>query len=248
MLESEVVLRLIAARVGMEGHSEELRGMLNLYADALGRDGEAAYLPDSERENIDPTDTEPEKGMGGEPAHQAEGGNVDSVDAEPEEGPEEDPGGNEKEEKIPLPWYASACAMEEESSEAPQEENERAEAPTHERKQQGATPGTEQEYTGFLHIKCSHCGETKTFNARIPMTQFICRECGQVTTLKDMVRAYVNCECGQRSAYLTNETVWGCDINCVRCGSPVALEYVTGKNCYAPIRSLPPKAGKRKKG
>lgn len=88
----------------------------------------------------------------------------------------------------------------------------------------------------------------RTFNAKIPMERFVCHECGKETPLKDLVRAYTTCQCGQRSRYLTNETAWGFDINCINCGGPVPLEYVPGKDLYATIGSHASKSKKRRKG
>lgn len=61
-------------------------------------------------------------------------------------------------------------------------------------------------YTGFLHIRCEHCGKTKTFCAKHQLSYYGCKECGKKTDLKDLKLAFINCECGGTARYFTNET------------------------------------------
>ncbi len=91
---------------------------------------------------------------------------------------------------------------------------------------------------GFLHIVCGHCGAEKTFCAKSKMTYYKCGECGEKTGLdRDGLRdLYVNCECGKNSHYLTNSTDGAFDINCIRCGSPTAVEWNSKKKCYMTIQ------------
>lgn len=51
-------------------------------------------------------------------------------------------------------------------------------------------------YTGFLHIRCEHCGKTKIFCAKHQLSYYGCKECGKKTDLKDLKQAFINCECG----------------------------------------------------
>lgn len=97
------------------------------------------------------------------------------------------------------------------------------------------THDVEKGYTGFLHIKCK-CGEERSFCARSEMNFCKCDKCGEETELKDLKLAFANCECGQCSRYFTNETAEMFDLNCVRCGGPVALKYNKKKNLYETIK------------
>lgn len=104
------------------------------------------------------------------------------------------------------------------------------------------------EYSGFLHLKCSGCGATKTFCAKKPMSVYHCYDCGTDTALaNNMTPVYANCECGKRSRYMTNVTEWGFDLTCVVCGAPVAVEYRPGINQYQTCGKAFVKSRKRKK-
>ena len=92
-------------------------------------------------------------------------------------------------------------------------------------------------YSGFLHIRCEHCGKTKTFCAKYQLSYFGCKECGEKTELKDLKRAFINCDCGGRTRYFTNETADLIELNCINCGMPVALKYNAKKKLYETIRS-----------
>lgn len=61
-------------------------------------------------------------------------------------------------------------------------------------------------YTGFLHLRCPKCGEVKTFCSKSPLREYRCGACGSVTPLEGLLEARLNCECGNRSKYLTNRT------------------------------------------
>ena len=92
-------------------------------------------------------------------------------------------------------------------------------------------------YTGFLHIRCEHCGKSKTFCTKHQLSYYGCKECGKKTDLKDLKRAFINCECGGTAGYLTNETAELIELNCINCGMPIALKYNAKKKLYETIRS-----------
>ena len=92
-------------------------------------------------------------------------------------------------------------------------------------------------YTGFLHIRCEHCGKSKTFCTKHQLSYYGCKECGKKTDLKDLKGAFINCECGGTAGYLTNETAELIELNCINCGMPVALKYNAKKKLYETIRS-----------
>ena len=92
-------------------------------------------------------------------------------------------------------------------------------------------------YAGFLHIRCEHCGKTKTFCTKHQLSYYSCKECGEKTELKDLKLAFINCECGGRLKYFTNETADLIELNCINCGMPVALKYNAKKKLYETIRS-----------
>lgn len=91
-------------------------------------------------------------------------------------------------------------------------------------------------YGGFLHIKCKHCGKEKTYCSKHGIKYHECKNCGERTELKDLVRLYTNCECGRKAAYWTNMTEKAFDVRCVDCGQPVAVMYNKKKNLYETIQ------------
>ena len=97
-------------------------------------------------------------------------------------------------------------------------------------------PEQRQGYSGFLYIKCPECGEARAFCSKHELTFYKCPDCGTKTPLDDMKPLYINCECGGRSRYLTNEDEFAFDVNCIECGSPVAVKYNRRKKIYETIR------------
>lgn len=97
-------------------------------------------------------------------------------------------------------------------------------------------PPLYEEYKGFLHIRCRFCGKEKTFTAKMPITHFQC-ECNKLTELGTLKRAWMHCECGRRARYHTNADTPLTEIECVRCGSPVAMEYNRKKRSYTTIKN-----------
>ena len=91
-------------------------------------------------------------------------------------------------------------------------------------------------YGGFLHIKRKHCGKEKTYCSKHGIKYHECKNCGERTELKDLVRLYTNCECGRKAAYWTNMTEKAFDVRCVDCGQPVAVMYNKKKNLYETIQ------------
>lgn len=101
--------------------------------------------------------------------------------------------------------------------------------------------------TGFLIIKCSHCGDVHAFCAKQPITVYRCEKCGGHTPLTDMSPLRIMCECGSKYNYRTNITENQMDVNCYRCGCPVAVEWVERRGRYEPIGWGDRKRGRRKK-
>lgn len=94
---------------------------------------------------------------------------------------------------------------------------------------------TPEGYSGFLHLKCEHCGQVHAFCAKHKLTYHKCPDCGNKTSLEDLTPLYMRCECGQRSKYLTNMDEFAFDINCIECGSPVPVKYNNRKKIYETI-------------
>lgn len=90
-------------------------------------------------------------------------------------------------------------------------------------------------YTGFLLIKCEHCGKTKAFCSKGELTYYRC-ECGEKTELEGLRRLYVNCECGKKSVYFTNVEDVALDVNCIDCGQLVAVQWNSKKKVYETMR------------
>lgn len=91
-------------------------------------------------------------------------------------------------------------------------------------------------YTGFLHIKCPECGETASYCAKKPTREHICRSCGKHIELKELVYLNVDCECGRHSLYKTNRLEKEFDVECINCGTPVAVEWNEKKKLYQTIK------------
>ena len=94
---------------------------------------------------------------------------------------------------------------------------------------------TDGKYKGFLFIKCEHCGETRGFNAKVPIDEYKCSECGGKTKLKGLRPAHLDCECGKHWKYQTNETADVLTINCINCGQPVDMMLNARRTAYTSI-------------
>ena len=81
-----------------------------------------------------------------------------------------------------------------------------------------------RKYSGFLHLRCAHCGEVKTFCAKVPIERYICG-CGKKTLLGELHKIGFQCECGKWYEYRTNLADEIITMNCFACGSPVDLEW-----------------------
>lgn len=114
-----------------------------------------------------------------------------------------------------------------------EEENTQIAPPSDHR--EGKEIRDEEGYIGFLHIRCE-CGSTKSFCTKGKMKSFKCGACGKETELKNLKRAYINCECGSHFKYYTNENAEMFDLECLTCGQPVALKYNEKKELYETIR------------
>ena len=89
--------------------------------------------------------------------------------------------------------------------------------------------------TGFLIIQCAHCGDVHAFSARQPIATYRCNKCGGRTPLTDMFPIRVMCECGSRYNYRTNIVTKQMDVDCYKCGCPVAVEWSERRGRYEPI-------------
>lgn len=106
-----------------------------------------------------------------------------------------------------------------------------------EEKEVTAPPDERKKYTGFLHIKCPDCGNTVSFCSKTGVTGVSCEKCGCKEPFKEPLKqVWVYCECGNRSKYLTNRTEEMFDINCINCGTPVAVKYNEKKGIYETIK------------
>lgn len=112
------------------------------------------------------------------------------------------------------------------------------------RSRQEAPPRME---TGFLLIKCAHCGDVHAFCAKQPITTYRCRKCGHHTPLTDMHPLRVMCECGSKFNYRTNIVTQQMDVNCFKCGCPVPVEWQERRGRYEPIDWDGTRKGRRRK-
>jgi ribosomal protein S27E len=94
-----------------------------------------------------------------------------------------------------------------------------------------------RKYRGFMHMKCPNCGEISTFCTKEEVDKFHCFRCGTDVALEGNVHlAFLHCECGNRSKYITNRSDESFDIECIRCGNPVAVTWNRKKHVYGTIR------------
>ena len=91
-------------------------------------------------------------------------------------------------------------------------------------------------YKGFLMIHCEHCGHVRAFCSKYTLSWYKCPACGEKTKLTGLVPVHINCECGRHSRYFTNITDPEMDVDCIDCGSPVAVEWNGKKKCYETMR------------
>lgn len=92
-------------------------------------------------------------------------------------------------------------------------------------------------YKGFLHIRCPHCGQIRTFCAKNEITHYHCSNCKHNMILEGNVRTlWMNCQCGINARYITNMTEKMFDIECFECKNPVAVEWNNKKRIYQTIK------------
>lgn len=89
-------------------------------------------------------------------------------------------------------------------------------------------------HTGFLLIRCAHCGKLRDFCAKTPVTESSCT-CGKKTPLYSLRPAYLECKCGATWRYRTNANEERIEYRCLSCGGPVDLELNRKKNAYCTI-------------
>lgn len=95
-------------------------------------------------------------------------------------------------------------------------------------------------YRGFLHVKCSKCGDVKTFCAKISTNVHHCHNCGTDTRLNGLALVRTTCNCGKEFTYHTNRVdEWGFDIPCISCGRDMAVEYSTREHCFVSLKKIP---------
>lgn len=102
----------------------------------------------------------------------------------------------------------------------------------------GQNETAELEYSGFLIVKCKHCGKFKAFCSKEKMNKYICSECNTVTEFTEPFRKlYLNCKCGRQFFYLTNIKENNMfEINCLSCGAPAPIKYNSKKNIYETLK------------
>lgn len=107
---------------------------------------------------------------------------------------------------------------------------------THEKSYEWIEDEKIHKYQGFLYLRCPECGKVKAFCSKKELRGYHCFECGADTPFTDeLKKMYLNCQCGQRSVYWTNITDPMLDVNCPKCGNPVAVSWNEKKGIYQPI-------------
>lgn len=100
-------------------------------------------------------------------------------------------------------------------------------------KQGKKTEKPEEEYKGFIYMKCPKCGKVEGFCTK-GIREYRCG-CGHITPLHDLKPLYVNCQCGQKFKYMTNMDEDMFDVKCIECGNPVAVLWNSKKMIYQTI-------------
>lgn len=95
-------------------------------------------------------------------------------------------------------------------------------------------PPQYKEYRGLFHMRCSKCGQTRTFGTSNLITHYRC-PCGEVIELDNLRIAYMHCECKNHRRYRTNADTRLIEIDCGVCGYPVAMEYNSRTGRYQTI-------------
>lgn len=91
-------------------------------------------------------------------------------------------------------------------------------------------------YKGCLLIHCERCGKVHPFAVKEPITEAYCKECHKRIPLENLKPLWLNCECGKRIKYMTNHTYSVFDVDCIRCGAPVAVWWNKRKGLYETIK------------
>lgn len=93
-------------------------------------------------------------------------------------------------------------------------------------------------YYGFLYIRCEHCGETKGFYTKRPLTSYHC-DCGHDTELENLKIAEVYCKCCEHLfKYRTNIQDYNFVIECLDCKAPVDMILNKPKTKYIALSSV----------
>ena len=78
---------------------------------------------------------------------------------------------------------------------------------------------------GLLLIRCEECGKVAIINAKEPMTDIECRECGHRTHLDDLAVIEATCTCGMTWHYLTNFTSATVAVWCKACDEKIVATW-----------------------
>lgn len=103
-----------------------------------------------------------------------------------------------------------------------------------------------QPWSGFVYIRCEHCGTERALRFKIPTNSYYCKTCARNTHLTVQTKAFVNCECGANASYSTNMVEEMFDIPCYTCGRPNTVEYRGAHGKYYPVTNAP--KTRKKKG
>ena len=88
----------------------------------------------------------------------------------------------------------------------------------------------EEGYSGFLHIKCSHCHKEKIFHSKNHLKEYHC-ECGHTMPLSGLSKGVSKCDCGWKMHFFTNHDADSFETKCV-CGAPALVKWHFGRKRY----------------
>lgn len=88
-------------------------------------------------------------------------------------------------------------------------------------------------YRGFILYRCKTCGKVYATNERKPVSNVVCKQCGNEVELNDMVVAELRCPgCGKEWKYQTNVEDADVACRCIACGTEMRAEWSAKKRRY----------------
>lgn len=92
-------------------------------------------------------------------------------------------------------------------------------------------------YKGFIYWKCKKCGAIRGFCLKKESKGIHCMSCGDDSLFEEPLKPmYAKCECGQSFKYMANMDEEMFDMDCIKCGTPMPIEWNGHDMCYQTIK------------